>query len=144
MYNFFTEGENRRDDCFLISGSDYNHIRNVLRMKAGDTFLVSCGGESHLCALERFEEDTVVARITQEGYQSTELGAEIYLFQGLPKADKMELIIQKAVDVLPDDTPEVLQRRIMEQCEWKIMPQAVSLFCQDKLQVEGRIVRILP
>ena len=99
MYNFFTEAENRRDDRFLISGSDYNHIRNVLRMKAGDTFLVSCSGESHLCALESFEEDTVVARITQEGYQSTELPAEIYLFQGLPKADKMELIIQKAVEL---------------------------------------------
>ena len=99
MYNFFTEAENRQDDRFLISGSDYNHIRNVLRMKAGDTFLVSCAGESHLCELERFEADTVVARITQEGYQSTELPAEIYLFQGLPKADKMELIIQKAVEL---------------------------------------------
>ena len=99
MYNFFTEPETRRDDRFLISGSDYNHIRNVLRMKAGDTFLVSCGGESHLCTLEGFEDDTVVARITREGYQSTELGAEIYLFQGLPKADKMELIIQKAVEL---------------------------------------------
>ena len=60
------------------------------------------------------------------------------------ECDGGPIIIQKAVDVLPDDTPEVLQRRIMEQCEWKIMPQAVSLFCQDKLQVEGRIVRILP
>jgi len=60
------------------------------------------------------------------------------------ECDGGPIILQKAVDVLPDDTPEVLQRRIMEQCEWKIMPQAVSLFCQDKLQVEGRVVRILP
>jgi phosphoribosylglycinamide formyltransferase-1 len=47
------------------------------------------------------------------------------------------------VEVLPDDTPEKLQRRIMEQCEWKLLPQAVSLFCQDRLRVEGRKVRIL-
>ena len=60
------------------------------------------------------------------------------------ECDGGPIILQKAVDVLPDDTPEILQRRIMEQCEWKIMPQAVSLFCQDKLQVEGRVVRILP
>jgi len=60
------------------------------------------------------------------------------------ECDGGPIILQKAVDVLPDDTPEVLQRRIMERCEWKIMPQAVSLFCQDKLQVEGRVVRILP
>ena len=60
------------------------------------------------------------------------------------ECDGGPIIMQKAVDVLPDDTPEVLQRRIMEQCEWKIMPQAVSLFCQGRLQVEGRVVRILP
>ena len=44
---------------------------------------------------------------------------------------------------LPDDTPEVLQRRIMEQCEWKLLPRAVSLFCQGLLKVEGRLVRVL-
>ena len=59
------------------------------------------------------------------------------------ECDAGPIIIQKAVDVLPDDTPEVLQRRFMEQCEWKILPQAVSLFCQDRLKVEGRTVRIL-
>ena len=53
------------------------------------------------------------------------------------------IVMQKAVEVLPDDTPEVLQRRIMEQCEWKLLPQAVSLFCQDKLLVKGRTVHIL-
>ena len=119
MYNFFTEAENRQDDRFLISGSDYNHIRNVLRMKAGDTFLVSCGGESHLCALEGFEEDTVVTRITQEGYQSTELPAEIYLFQGLPKADKMELIIQKAVELGATGLIPVEMKRCVVKLEEK-------------------------
>ena len=60
-----------------------------------------------------------------------------------PECDGGPIVLQKAVEVLPDDTPEVLQRRIMEQCEWKLLPQAVSLFCQDRLLVEGRIVRIL-
>lgn len=59
------------------------------------------------------------------------------------ECDSGPIILQKAVDVLPDDTPETLQRRIMEQCEWKLLPQAVSLFCQDRLRVEGRTVRIL-
>ena len=59
------------------------------------------------------------------------------------ECDGGPIVLQKAVDVLPDDTPEVLQRRIMEQCEWQILPRAVSLFCQDKLKVEGRVVRIL-
>ena len=60
------------------------------------------------------------------------------------ECDSGPIILQKAGDVLPGDTPETLQRRIMEQCEWKLLPQAVSLFCQDRLRVEGRAVRILP
>ena len=60
------------------------------------------------------------------------------------ECDGGPIISQKAVEVLPDDTPEVLQRRIMEQAEWKLLPQAVSLFCQDRLKVENRTVRILP
>ena len=59
------------------------------------------------------------------------------------ECDGGPIISQKAVEVLPDDTPEVLQRRIMEQAEWKLLPRAVSLFCQDRLQVEGRTVRVL-
>lgn len=59
------------------------------------------------------------------------------------ECDAGPIVLQKAVDVLPGDTPETLQRRIMEQAEWKLLPQAVSLFCQDKLNVEGRLVRIL-
>ncbi|MCI8303428.1 MAG: phosphoribosylglycinamide formyltransferase [Lawsonibacter sp.] len=59
------------------------------------------------------------------------------------ECDSGPVILQKAVGVLPDDTPEQLQRRIMEQCEWRLLPQAVSLFCQDRLKVEGRTVKIL-
>ena len=59
------------------------------------------------------------------------------------ECDGGPIVSQKAVDVLPDDTPEILQRRVMEQCEWKLLPQAVSLFCQGRLKVEGRTVRIL-
>ena len=51
------------------------------------------------------------------------------------EADAGAIILQKPVEVLRDDTPEILQRRIMEQAEWKILPQAVSLFCQDKIEI---------
>ena len=59
------------------------------------------------------------------------------------ECDAGPIVLQKAVEVLPDDTPETLQRRIMEQCEWKLLPRAVSLFCQGRLKVEGRKVTIL-
>lgn len=59
------------------------------------------------------------------------------------ECDGGPIILQKAVAVEEGDTPETLQRRIMEQAEWKLLPQAVSLFCQNRLRVEGRLVRIL-
>ena len=61
--------------------------------------MVSCGGISSLCRLDGFEGDSAVAEIIEENYQSTDLPIKIYLFQGLPKSDKMELIIQKSVEL---------------------------------------------
>lgn len=58
------------------------------------------------------------------------------------ECDGGPVIAQKAVQILPDDTAEILQRRVMEEAEWKLLPQAVSLFCQDRLCVNGRIVTI--
>lgn len=68
-------------------------------------------------------------------------GATVHFVTEEP--DGGPIVLQKAVDILEGDTPETLQRRIMEQAEWVILPQAVSLFCQNRLQVEGRIVHIL-
>ena len=58
------------------------------------------------------------------------------------ECDGGPIIAQKAVAIREDDTPETLQRRIMEEAEWKLLPQAVSMFCQGRLSVEGRIVKI--
>lgn len=68
-------------------------------MNSGDTFLVSENGISNLCKIENFEGECVVAKIVEENYQDTNLPAKIYLFQGLPKSDKLELIIQKTVEL---------------------------------------------
>lgn len=99
MFNFFVEDSARIGDHFRISGADYNHICNVLRMQQGDIFLVSCEGTSCLCCFDHAEDDAVLARIVEENYQNTELPVSFYLFQGLPKGDKLELIIQKAVEL---------------------------------------------
>lgn len=99
MYNFFVMPESRQENRFLITGKDFNHIKNVLRMAEGDEFFVSLEGQSHLCRIFGFMGDSVVAEIIEENCNNTELPIEIYLFQGLPKADKMELIIQKSVEL---------------------------------------------
>lgn len=86
-------------DCYLITGADYNHIKNVLRMNIGDRFLVSYERSSDLCEIVDLKNETVTAKIIEESYQNTNLPINIYLFQGLPKSDKMELIIQKCVEL---------------------------------------------
>ena len=58
------------------------------------------------------------------------------------ECDGGPIIAQKAVEVRHDDTPETLQKRIMEQAEWKLLPEAVRLFCEDRISVEGRTVVI--
>ncbi len=83
---------------------------------------------------------TVHERALERGVKVT--GATVHFVN--EGADEGPIILQKAVDILPGDTPEVLQKRVMEQAEWKLLPQAVALFCQGKLKVEGRRVDILP
>ena len=99
MYNFFVEDNSRAGDVYFVTGADHNHIKNVLRMHAGNTILISEGGKSHLCEITEISETAVTARVVEENYNETELPVKIYLFQGLPKSDKMELIIQKAVEL---------------------------------------------
>lgn len=120
MYNFFVDSCSRTGDSFRISGKDHNHICNVLRMQVGDTFLVSCEGSSCLCRLEYIENDAVVAEIVEENFQDTELPVRFYLFQGLPKGDKLELIIQKAVELgVAGIIPVEMSRCVMKLDEKK-------------------------
>lgn len=115
MYNFFITKENKIGDKVSIVGTDYNHIKNVLRMKEGDEFLVSLDGVSHLCTIESLTDTEIIAVITKENFQDTSLPVSITLFQGLPKSDKLELIIQKAVELGVDEiTPVQMERCIVK------------------------------
>lgn len=100
MHHFFVSPEQIDEQFVTIRGNDVNHIKNVLRMKAGEELLVSNGlDRDYFCQIETITGEEIKAKILQEDFAGTELPTELYLFQGLPKADKMELIIQKAVEL---------------------------------------------
>lgn len=103
MYQFFVEPSqiNVSDRCVIITGSDVNHIKNVLRMKVGEEISVSNGldGKEYRCGILSSEPDRILCELRFIKEAGVELPAKVYLFQGLPKADKMELIIQKAVEL---------------------------------------------
>ena len=101
MHHFFVEPSQIQENHIFIDGPDVNHIRNVLRMNPGEEVNVTDGtGEKvYRCAIASIGEDTVELNIMWAQEKGMELPSKIYLFQGLPKSDKMELIIQKAVEL---------------------------------------------
>ena len=100
MYHFFVNQDQIGPEAVTVTGPDVNHIKNVLRMKPGEEVLISNGVDrDYLCKLETIAADSVTAAIVSVTEGGTELPVKFYLFQGLPKSDKMELIIQKAVEL---------------------------------------------
>lgn len=100
MYHFFADRERIGRGEVSLVGGDVNHIRNVLRMKPGERVAVSDGtGGEYLCEVRQVGSGEVILDILEERDGGAELPARIYLFQGLAKGDKMEWIIQKAVEL---------------------------------------------
>mgnify|MGYP000024192383 CR=1 FL=1 len=102
MYHFFVEPFqiHEEQEYIEILGGDVNHIENVLRMKQGEELTVSDGfGSEYRCSAQEFLPETVKVKILEKSRVSSELRSEITLFQCLPKGDKMELIVQKAVEL---------------------------------------------
>ena len=100
MHHFFVEPSQVHEDEIEILGGDVNHIRNVLRMKAGEELVINDGyGNEYGCRLHRFTDAAVCAKILEKRRVASELPSRITLYQCLPKGDKMELIIQKAVEL---------------------------------------------
>lgn len=101
MYHFFVNQDQVGLDSIRIEGTDVNHIRNVLRMECGEKITISSRESTteYHCEIMEYTDDHVIAKILSSHEADAELPNRIWLFQGLPKSDKMELIIQKAVEL---------------------------------------------
>ena len=128
MYQFFVEPEQIQGKEILIRGGDVNHIKNVLRMKVGEELSVSNGadGREYRCAIAEFSEDVIRCELRFIKEDGVELPCRIYLFQGLPKADKMELIVQKAVELGAYQVIPVAARRSVVRLDEKKAAAKVS------------------
>ena len=100
MSHFFVTSGQIAGDTLTILGDDVNHMKNVLRMRSGEAFTAADeNGMFYRCEVDELDKVQVTAKILWKEEGSSELSSKIYLFQGLPKSDKMELIIQKAVEL---------------------------------------------
>lgn len=129
MQRFFVESHQIEEEKHQIhiTGKDVRHIRSVLRMKQGEELWISGSGEKEYhCTIDALGEEEILLHILNAQESDYELPSRIYLFQGLPKADKMELIIQKAVElgvfeVIPVETRRCVVKLDAKKAEKKIV-----------------------
>lgn len=120
MHRFYVTPEQIEDKKITITGPDVNHIKNVLRMKPGDEIIICNGqGKDCYCIINKVSEGVISCEIQSEQSTGTELNSRITLFQGLPKKDKMELIIQKAVELGVHEIIPVMTKRVIVKLEDK-------------------------
>ena len=117
MPKFFVKEEQIKKDEIIIIGQDVNHIKKVLRAKIGDEIQIcnNQNGENFLCKIQNIENENITCKIKQKIQKQVESNIEVTIFQGLPKADKMEFIIQKAVELgVYDITPVEMKRCVVK------------------------------
>ena len=121
MYHFFVDKNNIIDHTVIIEGTDFNHIKNVLRMREGEEISVGNGEDEneYRCAIERFEEDRVICKLLFVKEANVELPSKVILYQCLPKADKMEMIIQKCVELGVSEIIPVASKRCVVKLDDK-------------------------
>ncbi len=151
MYRFYMEPGQITKPVISITGADVNHIRNVLRMRTGEEITVCDGhGREYQCRIEQLAADGVTAEILEEKASDTELPTELILYQGLPKKDKMELIIQKAVELGAAKIVPVMMHRTVVRLEdpkkeakklerWQTIAEAAA-----KQSMRGVIPQVMP
>ena len=118
MARFYVALDQILEGEIVITGPDVSHIRNVLRMKAGDR-LTACDGQGrdYICEITALEREEIRARELFCSETASELPVRLVLFQGLPKKDKMELIIQKAVELGAAEIVPVIMKRCVAKLE---------------------------
>ena len=117
MPKFFVAGNQINNNKIKIIGDDVNHIKNVLRQKSGDKITICdiSKEQDYLCEIDKIEEKSIDCNIIEKLENNTESNVKVTIFQGLPKADKMELVIQKSVELgVYDITPLQMKRCVVK------------------------------
>ena len=129
MHRFFVDDIQELNSRVMIKGSDVNHIKSVLRLRPGDEIQVSDGSsKDYICTIVSIEDDLVQADIIDLLDSNAELPSEITLFQGVPKGDKMETIIQKCVELGVHSIVPVMMERTIVKLDYKKKDKKISRY----------------
>ena len=120
MSHFFVTSSQVAGEQLIITGDDVNHMKNVLRMRSGEAFTAADeNGVFYHCEVDTLDKQEVTAKIMWKEQGTSELSSKLYLFQGLPKSDKMEMIIQKAVELGAYEIVPVATKRAIVKLDAK-------------------------
>lgn len=147
MNRFFVLPAQIKNKVITITGSDVNHIARVLRLKIGDQIMVSDGtGREYLASLTRIGDQKVESVVTESLISDHEPPLDVYLLQGIPKGDKMDLIIQKCTEIgvrkiIPIDMERTIVRLTGEKAEkrkirWQRVAEEAAKQCQRSIVPE--------
>lgn len=129
MHRFFVDDIQELNSGVMITGSDVNHIKSVLRLRPGDEIQVSDGSsKDYICTIVSIEDDLVQADIIDLLDSNAELPSEITLFQGVPKGDKIETIIQKCVELGVHSIVPVMMERTIVKLDDKKKDKKISRY----------------
>ena len=144
MHHFFVEPAQIQGNEVRITGSDVRHIKNVLRTKTGEELSVSNGidQKEYRCGIEKLGEDEILCRVRFIKEADVELPSKVYLFQGLPKGDKMELIVQKAVELGVYEIIPVAARRAVVKLDSMVVGLVIYILPLQSLHIRISSVRV--
>lgn len=126
---FYVDGVSNANKSISIFGEDVNHIKNVLRLKVGEEIIINDNaGTDYTCSISSIDSTEVVCDIIDVNKNASELDTNIVLFQGMPKSDKMELIIQKAVELGAFEIVPVMTKRTVVKVDPKKEAKKVDRF----------------
>ena len=116
MSKFFVNSNQIKDNKAILVGENANHIKNVLRMKEDDELSISDeNGKTYICNIQEIEQDKVACNVLKEDLNNVETICSLEIFQGLPKADKLEHIIQKCTELgVKEITPVAMKRCVVK------------------------------
>ncbi len=146
MHQFFVDPEQIQEDRITVTGDEVNHIRNVLRIRCGEEIEISDGQmRTYHCKVTDVTGSSVTAEIMWEQKKDTELPCRITLFQGLPKSDKMDLIVQKSVELGASEiVPMMTERSVIKLDEKRAVEKVRRWNTVAKNSAEQSLRSIVP
>ena len=155
MPKFFVNNNQIKEDRIIITGEDVNHIKNVLRLKIDDNIQI-CNSDTtknYTCGISKLNDNSIECIIFNEIESSSESNVDINIFQGIPKADKMELIIQKCVELGVNQITPVEMKRCIAKIEdkaknkkierWQKISEVAAKQCgRDKLPKINNVINV--